>query len=187
MNNSSIYSNKVLSIKTNLQALIYLMQRQTFYSTIIKAVNEAGSFALNNKLFFFGYNDRITKRKYTLSAYEIFYAKRRMFLYTTPEIFYDDPIVQKFIQAYAGKFEVLQQNNDVYRNFYNDYQEALYYSRVFGNIDSALWYQNNALDGVFVFNVNPKFFPNVPPSQYKKAYSLKGIHAIYASQQQFYV
>ena len=168
------------SLTTNREVLTYVIANQTYYTTLLTNVNDAGVYVENNKLFFYTYVDSQTKRRYTVNAYEILYMKRRMFLYTTPEQFYGDPIVQKYIQAYQNKFELLQENNEMYEQFYLDYQRALFYSGIYGSIQSSITYKKIGLEGQFAFQVNPVLFPSILPSEIKKIYTNNEIYRIYS-------
>lgn len=175
-----------ISITTNLQALRFLISKQQYFKNIIEAVDNAGSYVPNNKLYFFTFYDLVTKKRYKMSAYEIFYAKRRMFGYTTPKEFYNDPIVQQYIQAYANKFEVLQNNNYIYIAFYTYYQMALYYSSVLSYIFNSITYKNIGKQGNFEFTAVKKYFPNIPVEERTKKYTNQEAYFIYKSLNMFY-
>lgn len=175
-----------ISITTNLQALRFLIMRQMYFKNIIEAVDNAGAYVPNNKLYFFTFYDLVTKKRYKMSAYEIFYAKRRMFGYTTDKEFYSDPIVKQYIQAYAGKFQVLQKNNYIYIAFYTYYQIALYYSGVLSHIFNSITYKNIGKQGDFEFTALPRFFPNIPYNDVTKKYTNQEAYFIYKSLNQFY-
>ena len=175
-----------INIRTNKEALIFLIKHQIFFKNIVVAANNAGAYIENNKLFFFVFYDPVTKRKYNLSAYEILYCRRRMYLYKDKEQFYSDPIVQQYIQAYMGKYETLVQNNYVYIAFYTYYQMGLYYSQVLAYIFNSITYKNTAKTGDFIFTVLPKFFPHVPENELRKKYTNSEIYVIYKSLNLYY-
>ena len=175
-----------INIKTNLQALIFLIKHQIFFANIITAVNNAGAYIPNNKLFFYTFYDPVTKQRYTLSAYEILYSKRQMFLYNTPEKFYNDSIVKQYIQAYMGKYETLKKNNYVYMAFYTYYTMALYYSSVLSYIFNSITYKNTAKYGDLVFEAYPRFFPHIENNQIKKKYTNEVTYLIYKSLNNYY-
>jgi hypothetical protein len=175
-----------ITINTNLEALEFLISYQIYFRNIIVAVNNAGSYVPENKLYFYTFYDLVTKKKYSLSAYEIFYAKRRMFLYTTEAEYYSDPIVKQYIQAYENKFEILQNNNYIYVAFYTYYQMALYYSSVLSNIFNSITYKNIGKISNFEFIALSKYFPNIPVQDIKKKYSNQEIYFIYKKLNRFY-
>jgi len=167
-------------LTTNLEVLRYMIANQTYYTNILVNVNQAGEFIENNKLFFYTYVDSTNRKKYSLNAYEILYMKRRMFLYKTEVEFYNDPIVQKYIQAYYNKFNILQDNNEMYQQFYLDYQRALFYSGTYGAINNSIYYKKIGLQGNFTFQVNPLLFHSIEQSEIKKIYTNEEIYRIYS-------
>ena len=175
-----------LNITTNLEALNFLIKKQIYFKNIITAVDNAGSYVPNNKLYFYTFYDLVTKQKYKLSAYEIFYAKRQMFSYKNKEEFYSDPIVKQYIQAYANKYETLVQNNYIYIAFYTYYQMGLYYSSVLSNIFNSITYKNIGKTGNFEFFALPKYFPNIPYNENKKKYSNQEAYFIYKRLNMYY-
>ena len=169
------------NLTTNVDVLVYMIKHQNYYKTIIEACNNAGSYPPNNKLFYFTFLNLKTGERAKLSAYQMLYAIRRMYLYRNKIEFYNDPIVKQYIQAYANQYEIFKMNEKVYRSFRRAYDEAYYYSRVYDQIQSILRYRNLGLQGYFIFNVPHNLFPMVPPNQIKNVYSKNEIILLYQS------
>lgn len=173
-------------LKTNLEVLIYMIKRQEYYTNIIVAANNnAGSYIKNNKLYFFEFYDMETKQKYQLTAYEILYAIKGMYLYTHRQ-YSDCSLVTENFQVFGGKYNQFKQKANIYYAFHKTYLEANYYGGVYTNIQNAIYYKNSGLQGNFIFNVPRDLFPNVPEDQVKKAYTNDQIYRIYASLSQYY-
>ena len=170
-----------VKLTTNLDVLVYMIRHQNYYKTIIEACNNAGSYPPNNKLFYFTFVNLRTGQRAKLSAYQILYAVRRMYLYQNQIEFYNDPIVKQYIQAYANQYEIFRMNNKVYRAFRRAYEEAYYYTRVYDQIQLILRYRNLGLIGYFIFNVPRHLFPMVPIDQIRKEYSKSEILLLYQS------
>lgn len=169
------------NITTNLDVLIFFIKHQNYYKTIIEACNNAGSYPPNNKLYYFTFANLENKQRYKLSAYQILYAIRRMYLYQNEKQYYSDPIVRQYIQAYQGQYNIFLKNKYVYQSFRKAYVQAYYYSRIYNQIQNILKYKNLGLQGNFIFNVPHYLFPHVPHDQLIKTYSKQEILTLYQS------
>lgn len=173
-------------LTTNVAVLIYMIKRQEYYTNIVVAANNnAGSYINNNKLYFYEFYDQETHRKYQLTAYEILYSIKSMYLYSREQYDTSSLTTQNF-QVFGGKYDQFKANEYVYKAFNTAYQEALYYGDVYTKIQNSLYYKNMGLEGCFIFTVPKHLFPNVPESQIKKAYSNQQIFNIYHSLSQYY-
>lgn len=174
------------NLTTNLSVLIFMIKRQEYYTNLIVAANNnAGSYIKNNKLYFFEFYDMNTHRKYQLTAYEILYSIKAMYLYT-PEQYETSSLVTQNYQVFGGRYEQFKSRESIYQAFYNAYQEALYYGDVYTKIQNSIYYKNTGLEGVFIFQVPKHLFPKVPENEVKKAYTNQQIYNIYSSLSQYY-
>lgn len=169
------------NLKTNLEVLIYMIKRQQYYTQIIIAANNnAGSFIKNNKLYFFEFYDIDTHQKHSLTAYEILYSIKKMYLYTIEQYNTSSLTLQNY-QVFGKKYEQFKAKENVYRAFNKLYEEASYYGGVYTNIQNSMYYKNMGLDGCFMFTVPKHLFTSVPQEQIKKAYTNQQIFNIYHS------
>jgi hypothetical protein len=173
------------TLKTNYDVLVYMIKRQKYYTSLIVASNNnAGSFIENNKLYFFDFYNMENHQKYTLTAYEILYSIKGMYLYT-PEQYNTSSLVKQNYQVFGGKYNEFKMNESVYKAYHKAYQEALYYGDVYTNIQNSIYYKNMGLEGCFIFTVPKHLFPGVPEGEIKKAYSNQQIFNIYHSLSQY--
>ena len=100
-----------MEVNTNLDALVYLLQRNRYYKKLSEAVELAGKYKKNNKVYFYTFHDLKTNRKYRLNGNEIIYAIRGININPTSE------------------------NNTIFINFFIAYQEAKFLSHVLNKIE----------------------------------------------------
>lgn len=174
------------SLKTNIAVLIYMIKRQEYYTKLVVAANNnAGSYIHNNKLYFFEFYDQETNRRYQLTAYEILYSIKAMYLYDQCQ--YDScSLTLQNYQVFGGKYQQFKEKEYIYRAFRTAYQEGLYYGDVYTQIQNSIYYKNTGLEGCFFFTVPAHLFPSVPQNEIKKAYSNQQIFNIYHSLSQYY-
>ena len=167
------------NVTTNLEALIFILKLKQYFNGIQTSSYLAGQYLDSGKLYFFTFVDLNTWKRYNLSAYEIMYSLRQMYLYNTPEAFYNDSFVRGHMSAYMNRYEILKEKNYVYQQYYYYYQFSIYASIVYKNVALSLYYKSLGDKYAMVFKVLQKFFPNVPENQIKKAYSNLEIYELY--------
>ena len=69
------------NVKTNLEGLKFMINREKYYSEIIQSIQQSAKYKKNNKIYSFIFKDLDTGRKYRLNSDDIYLAKNKIFTY----------------------------------------------------------------------------------------------------------
>lgn len=164
-----------MQVNTNKKALIYLLQRNRYYKKLSEAVELAGKYKKNNKVYFFSFHDLKTGKKHILNGDEIIYAVKGLNLIQSDKICVPkELLLYKITKKDKEEYkQYLRINRIVFINFYYAYQEAKFLSHVLNKIEQlrrdvqtgkirTLKYPNTNCECKYYFKIPKNLYSRFP-------------------------